>query len=175
MQIFSRIFFELSQGNLALQISVISFLMSLTSWIRVFFVERKNIRLSIQFFRKKNRTAYMYLMIENKSRLPIAVSNIEMVQGNKKIGCVQISKEVITNIKKAGGKIIGISPVYSTQLPVQMSGLSAVSCIVLFEDIPLEIPPTSTHLNFEVSTNRGKKVKKKLQLPAGWASRNDIP
>lgn len=174
INLIQRFLLELSQGNLALWISTISFFMSLTTWIRVFVTERKRLRFSVQVFQSKGNIAYMSLMIENISRLPIAISQISLCQGGKKINCAPFPKEVITGTKKVDGKIIEKPPKCSAALPIQLAGLSSTSCIVLFEGIPEEILPTSTHLNFEVSSNRGKATKISLPLPAEWADHNDI-
>lgn len=175
LNLLQRILSELATGNIALWISVISFLMSAASWVRTFIVERKCLRFSVQSFHSKGRTAYMFLMIENCSRLPIAVSQVAMEIDEKIVNCVPFAKEVITGTKTVGGRVIEKAPMCSAPLPIQIAGLSSTSCIVLFEDIPSEIPRLSTHLNFEVSTNRGRKVKTTLQLPEGWADRTEIP
>lgn len=175
MKILSRILFELSKGNISVWIASISFVMSLVTWIRTFIVEHKNIKLKVQFFRANDRTAYMFLLVENKSRLPIAISDIIIRQGKERAHCCPFPTEIITGQRKVSGKLIEKPPKCSDSIPIQLNGLSSKSCIVLFEDIPLAIPQTSTHLNFEVLTNRGMKVRKKLPLPEGWASRNDIP
>lgn len=175
MKILSRVFFELSQGNLSVWVASISFVMSLVTWIRTFIVEHKNIKLKVQFFRTKNCTAYMFLLVENKSRLPIAISDIILRQGKECIHCRPFPTEIITGNRKVNGKVVEKPPKCSDSIPIQLNGLSSKSCIVLFEDIPTDIPPTSTHLNFEVSTNRGMRAKRKLQLPEEWASQTDIP
>lgn len=175
MEILSQVFFELSKGNLSVWIASISFVMSLVTWIRTFIVEHKNIKIKVQFFRVKEHTAYMFLLVENKSRLPIAISDIVLRQGKERIHCRPFPTEIITRTLKVNGKVVEKPPKCSDSIPVQLNGLSSKSCIVLFEDIPEEILPTSTRLNFEVSTNRGMRVKRKLQLPEEWASQTDIP
>ena len=175
LSLLQRILSELAAGDIALWVSVISFLMSAASWVRTFIVERKCLRFSVQSFHSKGRTAYMFLLIENCSRLPVAVSQISMKFGKKIINCVPFETEVITRVKTVSGEVIEKPPMCSAPLPIQLAGLSSTSCIVLFEDIPSEIPRLATHLNFEVSTNRGRKVKTTLQLPEGWADRTEIP
>lgn len=175
VNLLQQIISELATGNIALWISVISFLMSSASWVRTFIVERKYLRFSVQSFHSKGHTAYMFLVVENCSRLPIAISQIAMDIGEKIVNCVPFAKEVITGTKTVSGRVVEKAPMCSAPLPIQIAGLSSTSCIVLFEDIPSEIPRLSTHLSFEVSTNRGGKVKTKLQLPVGWADRTDIP
>lgn len=149
--------------------------MSFASWVRTFVTERNRLRFSIQSFHSKGFTSYMFLMIENRSRLPVAISQISMIVSGKRVNCVPFAKEVISGIKKVNGNSVEKPPMCSAPIPIQLSGLSSTSCIVLFEGIPSEIPRTATHLNFEVSTNRGRKAKTKLQLPEGWAARIDIP
>ena len=175
LNLFQRLLAELSAGDIALWISIISFLMSFASWVRTFITEMNRLRFSIQSFHSKGSTAYMFLMIENRSRLPVAISQISLIIDGKSVNCEPFSKEVITGTKKVKKNTVETTPMCSAPLPIQIAGLSSMSCIVLFEDIPSEIPSLSTHLNFEVSTNRGRKAKTKLQLPAGWAGRTDIP
>ena len=175
LNLLQRILSELAAGDIALWISVISFIMSAASWVRTFIVERKCLRFSVQSFHSSGHTAYMFLMIENCSRLPVAVSQISMNLDKEIINCVPFETEVITGTKTISGKVVEKPPMCSAPLPIQLAGLSSTTCIVLFEDIPSEIPRLATHLNFEVLTNRGMKVKTKLQLPEGWASRTEIP
>lgn len=170
LSLLQRFLIELSNGDIALWISVITFVMSAASWIRVFLVERRRLRFTVQLFKAREHTAYMVLMIENKSRMPIAISRISLKLNGKLADCTPFPAKVI------GTKSADVeTSTYSAKIPIQLDGLSSTSCIVLFEDIPSEIPSLSTHLNFEVLTNRGRTVKKTLQLPQGWASREYIP
>ena len=64
---------------------------------------------------------------------------------------------------------------YSTAMPIQLSALESVSCIVLFEDIPEAVPLSATLLTFQISTNRGRIAKRKLELPQDWSDQKEIP
>lgn len=152
-----------------------SFFMSIVALFRTISAERVHLCFSVLLFRSKGSTAYMILMIENCSRLPACISQISLDLDGEIVNCVPFAKEVITGTKKVAGKLTERPPKCSAPLPIQLFGLSSTSCIVLFEGIPAEIPRTATHLNFVISTNRGKKVRKKLQLPEEWADQTDIP
>lgn len=155
-------------------IAVAGFMMSLASWVHTFITQRKKLAFKIQFFRNKEKLAYMYLMIENRSRLPISITGIFLMLGGNKTPCAQIPK-VVTSTKRKTASTTDVTYQCSTAIPIQLSSLESASCIVLFEDIPVDVPPFATHLTFQISTNRGRRVKKKLELPRGWVDQKDIP
>ena len=155
-------------------IAVAGFLMSLASWFHTFITQRKRLSFKIQLFRYKEDSAYMYLMIENRSRLPVSITGISLKQGKSKTPCVQIPKTVSSTTRKTAGNTDVVYQ-YSTAIPIQLSALESVSCIVLFEGIPEAVPPSATHLTFQISTNRGRIAKRKLQLPQGWSGQKEIP
>lgn len=160
---------------LTLGISVFSFLISLSTWIYTFATQRKRFSVKVLFFRTSGFSAYMFLSIENKSRLPIAITNFSLLfDSGVTANCTPIPKEVISARDNQNRPIPGARK-DSTALPIQIASLGAAPCIVLFEDIPEEIPLSSMHLNLRISTNRGRIAKIKLQLPQDWASRTDIP
>lgn len=165
-------------ADASLLISAVSLALSASVWVKTFWVERRRLRLSIRLLQTKGDTAYMFLMIENKSRLPVAISQITLLQrcghGYLRTACRPFPKEVISRKKTVKGVITDLPPLYSDQLPISLSGLSSKCCIVLFEDIPKAILPLSTHLTLEILTNRGMRARKKLLLRSGWYDRKYI-
>ena len=155
-------------------IAIAGFLMSLGSWVHTFITQRKRLSFKIQFFRYKENSAYMYLMIENRSRLPVSITGIALKQSKSIVPCVQIPKTVSSTTRKTAGNTDVVYQ-YSTAIPIQLSALESVSCIVLFEGIPEVVPPSATHLTFQISTNRGRKVKRKLALPQDWHDQKGTP
>lgn len=176
----------MSQDKFTLWISLVSLALSMSTWVRTFIAEHRRLRFSIQLLQAKDGTAYMRLVIENKSRLPIAISKITLLQkrssshlgkicfGYNRTDCAFFPKEVVIRVKRIHGKYEDLPPIYSESLPISLDGLSSKSCIVLFEDIPEAIPQTATHLTLEILTNRGMTTRKKLRLPTEWVSHNDI-
>lgn len=155
-------------------IAVAGFLMSLGSWIYTFVTQRKRLSFKIQVFKYKENLAYMYLMIENRSRLPVSITGIFLKQGKNRTSCTQIPKTVLSTTRKTACNTDVVYQ-YSTAIPIQLSSLESVSCIVLFEDIPEVVQSSATHLTFQISTNRGRKVKRKLALPQDWNDQNGTP
>lgn len=155
-------------------IAVASFLMSLPSWIYTFIAQRKRLSFKIQAFKYKENLAYMYLMIENRSRLPVSITGISLEQGESRTPCAPIPKTVSSTIMKTAGNTDVVYH-YSTAMPIQLSALESVSCIVLFEDIPEAVPLSAKLLTFQISTNRGRIAKRKLELPQDWSDQKEIP
>lgn len=169
------------QLNITTIVAVLGLILSVLSWVDRGITHRRNISMSIHLFKAHSKMAYMYLMVENKSQLPISITNISIIEKKsyfrviEKSDCVKTPKEVVRTIGKSGAKVIKTDFKYSTAIPVQLPALQAVSCIVLFENLPKEIPRNATQLNLQICTNRGSPMKMTLQLPEAWADRNDIP
>lgn len=165
--LFSRLLADLSRGDAASWVALVGLLLSVAHWVYTFILERQNLKVSILSGATSDDTMYALMMFENKSRLPVAITQISLIQGEKWTNCRPYPKEVIRAFPTRDCQHPS-RMVYSEQIPIQLAGLSSRSCIVLFEDIPEAPPQTSTHLSFQISTNRRKPLKTQLELPPEW-------
>lgn len=160
---------SISAGQITFWIAVVSFAMSLASWVKDWLTQRKRLKARIVFMNALEHTVHMYLMLENKSRLPIAVTNIELILNENRTPCVPLPTLFFRQSKRSGDKVIEQRSEFSTALPIQLPGLGALTALVRFEKLEQTLPPDATHLTLLISTNRGRKARKTLALPQAWA------
>lgn len=153
---------------------VLGFVMSLFGLVCAWHRNRKRLHISILDIKSFNDVTFLRMMFENKSRLPIAITRIALIQNGKTIDCTPNPTIVYEEVRRDAKKeIIGTDVEKSYPLPIQISELGAISGLVLFEPLQ-ELPESSaTHLTFLIATNRGKAFQKTLELPAGWASQRN--
>lgn len=161
--------FVLYRESITLWIAVIGFIMSTATWISTLASKRRNLKGKILKIKSYADITYIYLLLENRSSLPIAVTQIILHQELEDNQCSPLPTEVSHHIYRDGDAIYHCRAELSTQLPIQIPSLSAMTALVLFERLTQLPPDDATHLNLEVLTNRGKEIRAKLPLPKGWA------
>ena len=159
---------------ITLGIAIAGFFMSLASWIKDFITQRKHIEGKILDIKSYKSVTYCDFLIENRSRLPIAVTNIEMTLGLNSYPCSPLPTLVMEHTRSRKGEVYDRVMKYSTAMPIQIAGLGATTAGVLFEKMHQIPPDDTTHLTLSVSTNRGKPIEMKLELPAGWYARRTV-
>ncbi len=147
----------LTRENITLAIAIFGALGTILTWIHSIIANRKNITFSIISAYHKNNIMAAYIMIENKSRLPICINGFSLVEGEKKVMCKQIPTKIIEITDRSGSEITDNRKIISCQFPISLGALSGDSVYLLFElkDININI---SEELNFLISTNRGKEL-----------------
>jgi len=84
-------------------ISILAFIMSLSTWIHMWFNQRRNLKISIIHYYKAENYRYFLFSFENLSRLPILISRIEIVDKNKQcIQCNLTPTLVVEKTRKSG-------------------------------------------------------------------------
>ena len=156
-------------------IAVAGFIMSFLSWVHTFFTQRKNFDISILQIKSFVSVTYLYLLFSNKSRLPIAITNVQLLFDGKSYNCTPIPKLVSATEKKRGRDVIKRTEEYSKELPIMVPSLGAVNGIVLFEGMTRLPQDNAKHLTLLICTNRGSPVQKTLGLPEGWAAQRRRP
>lgn len=166
----------LTMQNITFVIAVAGFLMSLATWVKDFVSQRKNLAGRILGIKSYANVTYMDLALENRSRLPIAITHFRLLLGEKIFDCAPLPTLVSAKEQRRGNELVKRTEEYSTALPIQLLSLGATNCLVLFERLPVLPPNDATHLTLLIGTNRGKEVRMTLPLPEGWASlRNFLP
>lgn len=160
-----------TRQNITFAIAVMGFLLSLASWVKDYFSQRKKFRCEILGIKSYADVTFINLMITNHSRVPIAITRISLLVDGKTYVCSSLPVLVAEHNRSKGGVIYDSRMEYSTPLPIQLMGLGAVKALVLFEDMQQLPPDDATELTLSICTNRGNPVEMKLPLPAGWASR----
>lgn len=156
----------LTRSNITLALSIFGSVGTLISFIFSVFKNRKNISIEIagRRFSDKPSSLLVYILFENKSRLPISITNISVELDSVWYPCKKIPSIVLTETSMHKGIITSQHVHYSLPLPTFVTGLGATSGYIYFEFPESLLPPDATHLNFLISTNRGKAFEKRLPL-----------
>lgn len=164
----------LSLDTLVDMAGVLGFILSVAGWIYTWVKNRKKIKISILDIKSYEDVTFLFMVFENKSRLPVAITRVALMMGNRTVECTPMPTEICKKTHKdEKGNIISIDIEKSMQIPIQLQELGAVSGQILFENLE-ELPEASaTSLNFLIATNRGKAFQTTLELPVGWASRRN--
>lgn len=138
---------------------VLSFLIAIFTAIS----QRRNFKIKIFTYCHTRNRHFFFAAIDNKSRLPISITQVAIISDKKKFYCRMIPK-----------KVIGSDPIRETNketrelvnlpIPIQLDGLCSTSGFLVIEDEKQELPTLSTPVKLEVSSNRGSLLKIELEL-----------
>lgn len=165
----------LNQQNITFVIAVLSFFLSLSSWVRDYYVHRQKLKFEITGIKSYADVTFIYLIVTNCSRSPVSITQIALLMDDAKYACASNPVLVAEHTRSCGGEVYERRMEYSTAMPIQIDGLGSTSALVLFENLKRLPPDDARFLNFSVRTNRGKPIQTKLQLPVAWASQREEP
>lgn len=150
-----------TRENITLVIAIFGAIGTIFTWIHNIITNRKNISLSIISAYHKNNIMVAYIMIENKSRMPICINSFSLTEGKKKVMCKQIPTKIIEITNRSGTEITDRRNIYSCKFPISLGALSSDSVYTFFDlrDINIDI---SEELNFLIATNRGKELSVRI-------------
>lgn len=151
-----------TRENITLAIAIFGAIGTLFNWLLNFFHNRRNLKIKIVSIRKHKSDFLMYVLIENRSRLPISISSFSVKIGGAFYPCRLIPKKVRTDVSSGKG-ISTRTPFYTMQFPVNIGSLGAASGYVFFDSYPQSVQPISIPLIFRVATNRGASFQISLQ------------
>lgn len=157
MDIFTR-------DNITLALSIFGSVGTLISWLYLLVRQMKNIDIRVIEHNFTEQSILVYLLFENKSRLPIAITDIVLVQDSKTIHCEPIPTLAFQATKRVNNEIVEQIRDYTLGLPIQLETLGAKSGYVYFEVPPTGQQISSKSLTVQICTNRGKPIQKILQL-----------
>lgn len=115
------------------------------------------------FFNKESGTLAVELQFINKSRLPIAITDVCFLLDKKPISCEKEPRIAFSNAHQRFGEVL-IKDFYTQSFPLQLGSLGGTSTVLVFELPPKTDIDFSTEKTFQVSSNRGRAVEKKLRL-----------
>lgn len=138
---------------------------TLYTLISAFVVNRVSLELKIeQCTLIQKGGASFYVSICNRSRLPISITDICILNQNKFYSCNHIPTLVITKQETSGNKVVHREDYKSLPIPISLSSLSGTSGYLSFS-FPLEdFEVLNQQLTFQISTNRRKRQQMTLQL-----------
>ena len=152
----------LTRDNITLALSIIGSAGTVITWIVSYVKSRKNLSVKIVKLLRSKNIMILYIMINNKSRLPIAIESLSITYKDKIFPCALIPKKTFERTTKTGSVIKENKSYYTLQLPIYLPSLGGTSGYFLF-DIPEEVSQNlSTPLTVLIHSNRGKATEMKL-------------
>lgn len=130
----------LTKENITLFLSILGVLGSFSSWVYIFIKNRKNINFQIVGQRYCDDSSLLiYMMFTNKSRLPIAITNIGVYINSTFYSCIEIPIVALEETTRCKNEIISHHEYKSLPMPIVISGLGGTSGYVYFE-FPISFP-----------------------------------
>lgn len=128
-------------------IAIAGFFMSLTTWIREFWMRRNRIEVSVLDYSWPLGTVHLFVLLQNKSTLPASVAKISVKLDGKWFDCELDPKK----IKEIPGAGLITSPLFPLAVPPQ----SFLSAYLEFLNAPdMQLSP-GKKIAFQVHTSRG--------------------
>lgn len=150
-------------------IAVIGFFMSLSTWVKDLITQRVRLRARIvgcfELDQWDRPFLYLYLLIENLSRLPVSITNVLLAVDDAEMPCQAISELAYSLTETSGDDVTRRHEVYTDGLPVQLPTLGAQRVLLCFPNLPHAFPRDATQATLEVRTNRGNPKQMTLELP----------
>lgn len=115
-----------------LGIAIFGALGTIITWIHGIIVTRKKISFEIVSAIYSENLVYAFFILNNKSRLPIAINSISLYNNKKNIFCEKISKKIFEKSLRTGTIITNREEIKSEQFPISLSGLLGSSGYILF-------------------------------------------
>ena len=163
---------QLSRDNILGAISIAAFIMSSATWIASFVSGRRRLIITPKLYShgvpssEKPALYLLFVMLENKSKLPIAITDIAVVAQGGLVPCDPISVPYFHARTRSGDEITYERHAYSLGLPVAISGLSAASGVLIFADRLQQLESDAKEWTLRLGTTRGAVTQKiSLQLP----------
>ncbi len=155
----------ITRDRLLALVSVLAFIMSSLTWIMAFVRQRKRVSIKANVYELRVDVHIFHLSIENKSRLPIAISLISVSDARIRLECDIVPAMVYSKAIRVKDEIVEQRKYDSFSFPINIPALASVSGFLVFRDIQPNPKAFSTEVTFRLFSNRGRPVKKKLSLP----------
>lgn len=144
-----------NRDDITFYLALIGSVYSIISTLYILITSRKNISIQIFDYTKVYQTVQFFMCIRNNSRLPISISCISIIYGDKEYPCELIQKKI-----RGTGEDLIRTPQFPLNLTSQL-GIHSFFEFVNSPDIELTL---GKNVDFLIYTNRGV-LKKSVVLP----------
>lgn len=150
---------------ITLGIAIAGFVMSLLSWVYTALTHRKQISLVIDktLFSISTNELVLYVQFLNRSRLAIAISDVQVVLDGDLISCDKDIKIYHTSVHKFAGSQ-AMKDFYTQPFPLQLQGLGGSNAVLLFALPPNSGINLSKSVTIKVLSNRGALPEKRYDI-----------
>ena len=154
-----------TKENVTFFLSVLGSLGALYTLISGLIRQHCRINISIIEYVPANNSVILYMMLVNRSHLPVSITDIKIWNRGVIYACEKSPHIVQLVTRKTGETIIYKEAIYSVPFPINLPALSGTSGYLYFE-IPQEnFECASKSLTVQVNTSRNQKFQKTLLLP----------
>lgn len=165
MQLLDKILALFNRENITLALSIFGSLGTLFTIFYNIAVNRKKLNVRIVGYRYSDKESLLlYIAFENKSRLPISVTGINVMINGVWYSCVEPSITVLNETFRTGKIVTSHHEYKSLALPLSLPSLGGASGYVYFEFPEAIFQTDATRLKFLINSNRGVVTEKTLSL-----------
>lgn len=151
----------ITKENITFLLATIGSVGTICSAILSLVRNHRNISIKIVDLYKDDNFVYAYIMFENNSRLPISINRLSLIYKNEPITCSPKSENFV-DITLAQNGCFNKNSIFSMSFPLYLPELGCASGYVYFVLPQEDFETLPTHLSFQVGTNRGMIMKRKL-------------
>jgi hypothetical protein len=157
-----------TQENITLGVAIFGLLLSFYNLIKDFLGSRNKIHIICRSRWSENAKEKPYfifnLVLENNSKLPVAVSRMFLLSCKSKFEFQYSATNVWEFTTTKSGEMITRKTIDTVEIPVTLPGLGVTGGYfkVFVDSNVIDVYKTSTTATFEIFTNRGKK---KISFP----------
>lgn len=154
-----------SRENITFLLGLFGSAGTLGTWIVSALKNRTKISLDIKFRKCGNRSVLLYCFIQNHSKLPISINQINIINKNSVFPCRPFSVKCLETGEHIGENITNKQVYFTAKFPIHISALGCASEFIEFV-IPKDVSQTfSNILIVQICTNRRKAIEMKLPFP----------
>lgn len=158
-------FVEMLESTFTIQ--NISFILGLigsagTAWSFINSRKRLIIQLSDIAYRTDIKTLVIVIVFENRSRLPISITDVTLIAEEKELSFEPYPRCVAKYSHKEGSEVVDRKFLYNLAFPVSLAQLEAASGHLLLDISQEEFEKLPTQVTLQVRSTRGRVQKKQL-------------
>jgi hypothetical protein len=145
-------------------LSVLAFLMSLTTWIFTWITQSRRVIIIANEYTVDDNNILINVLIGSKSRLPLSITGIRLSFDDKNLECRRIPHMIFERSRFRGSETFDREVIKDMGLPIGLAPLGATSGYLCFGLPPAFSPQSPIQATFEIQTTHGRPLKTKRIL-----------
>lgn len=160
---------ELSWQIISGIIGILGFILSVINLIHYFISRRVNLEIRIKEYgvlpaAKGMERVFVHYQIDNKSQLPVSVTDMQLVIGNDLYTEDSNTHEILSYKHTIGKETVTYQPTFNSHVPISLECLSSHADYLAFVIPPNILKNGEKELTFRIRTNRGKEMQRSFAL-----------
>ena len=150
---------------MTLIIALIGCIGTIATWIVYFLDKRTNISFEPICYLQTRKGILIYGTFENNSNSSISITDLSLTVDGNKFHVIRIPTVVMTREINRNSQLISREETHNLPFPMNLSPCSGQSGYFLFPTEPQNQVVIGSTLNFEICTNRKKKISISVPRP----------